>query len=251
MAFELDQSKEALPLYIQIKQDLKAKILNGTWNEGDKIPNELDLCKLYDVSRTTVRDALNELVWEEYLIRRRAKGTYVLGVPGQRQDSDVYETHFRSFTHQMKELGKEAGTLKAEVMRTPASAFIAEQLGVQEGELIYEIQRVRGVGDTAIVFFKTYIHVPIELSLKPEDYYGSLYQMLLGLGIKVKKVQEYLEAVNPSESLQQILNIEPNQPILKRVRSTFNEQKHFSEYTECYYIGERYRYYLEFDQISK
>ncbi|MBC8845373.1 GntR family transcriptional regulator, partial [Escherichia coli] len=67
----------ASPLYAQIADDLREKIQTEVWQTGDKIPPELDLCELYNVSRITVRKAIDELVRENLLYRERAKGTFV------------------------------------------------------------------------------------------------------------------------------------------------------------------------------
>lgn len=147
-------------------------------------------------------------------------------------------------------LMKEAKTLKADVSLIEAQGNIAEKLVAEAGESILEIKRVKGVGNTSVVYFKTYIKTSMNLSINADDYYGSLYEMLLEKGIKVDEVYEYLEAVNPDEEVQKMLNVEENQPILKRVRNTFNRKKNYAEYTECYYIGERYRYYLDFYQVN-
>ncbi len=109
---KLNKMNDASPLYAQIADDLREKIQSGIWKTGDKIPPELDLCELYNVSRITVRKAIDELVRENLLYRERAKGTFV------RDWEEAEDEHFtlvRSFTNEMKELGKKAATLHAEV----------------------------------------------------------------------------------------------------------------------------------------
>ncbi|HBJ81214.1 GntR family transcriptional regulator [Pseudothermotoga sp.] len=67
----------AMPLYVQLKQELKEKILKGDWKEGEKIPAEFDLMKIYKVSRATVRSAIDSLVLEGYLVKKHGIGTFV------------------------------------------------------------------------------------------------------------------------------------------------------------------------------
>ncbi len=112
MVRKLNKMYDASPLYAQIADDLREKIQSEVWQTGDKIPPELDLCELYNVSRITVRKAIDELVRENLLYRERAKGTFV------RDWEEAEDEHFtlvRSFTNEMKELGKKAATLHAEV----------------------------------------------------------------------------------------------------------------------------------------
>ena len=65
------------PLYRQVLEDIKAGISSGTYAPGNRIPSEAELSELYDVSRVTVRRAIEELVGEGYLTKRQGKGTYV------------------------------------------------------------------------------------------------------------------------------------------------------------------------------
>src|SRR4030043_2055345 len=67
-----------LKLYVQIYTIIKEKIESGEWPVGTQIPTEDELCKTYDVSKVTVREAIQELVREGYLKRQQGKGTFVL-----------------------------------------------------------------------------------------------------------------------------------------------------------------------------
>jgi len=73
-----------LKLYVQIYSIIKDKIESGEWPAGNQIPTEDDLCKMYDVSKVTVREAIQELVREGCLKRQQGKGTFVMySVPNQ------------------------------------------------------------------------------------------------------------------------------------------------------------------------
>ena len=65
------------PLYMRIKDDIKTDIKNGKYKKGDKIPTEPELSSAYDVSRITVRRAIEELSSEGYLIKKQGRGTFV------------------------------------------------------------------------------------------------------------------------------------------------------------------------------
>jgi GntR family transcriptional regulator len=72
----LDKSS-AVPLYAQLAEKLKEKILKGEWKDGEKIPPELELMEKYGVSRATVRAAIDALVAEGFLVKRHGIGTFV------------------------------------------------------------------------------------------------------------------------------------------------------------------------------
>ena len=71
-------SNGSLPLYSQIVQDIRNKILNGTYKYNERLPNEKWLCNLYDISRTTLRKSIDELIAEGLLERHSNKGVYVV-----------------------------------------------------------------------------------------------------------------------------------------------------------------------------
>ena len=74
--------QDGIPLYHQLKEIFIEKIINGEWRPEENIPNELDLCEQYGVSRGPVRQALDQLVREGLLSRKQGKGTWVLsGAP--------------------------------------------------------------------------------------------------------------------------------------------------------------------------
>jgi len=68
-------SKEKL--YVQVYSIFLAKIESGEWRDGSQIPPEDELCRMYDVSKVTVREAIHELVREGYLKRQQGRGTFV------------------------------------------------------------------------------------------------------------------------------------------------------------------------------
>jgi multiple sugar transport system substrate-binding protein len=74
--FEIDKSVP-IPLYYQLKQMIKGKIENGEFKPGDRLPTEQELCEMFSISRTPVRQALTELTYEGILYRRPGLGTFV------------------------------------------------------------------------------------------------------------------------------------------------------------------------------
>lgn len=235
-------NNNVVPLYIQIAENLKDNIRIGKWKEGEKIPSEKELCEIYNVSRITVRNAIEELVKENYLYRERGRGTFVK--PAE-DNPDAY-TVAKGFTDEMKELGKKATTLKAEIEVSRANNRIARILNINEGDKIIILRRIRGDSKKAVGYFVTYFKYDEKYSLDSKDYYGSFYAYLNSLGIKVNKVKEVIEAILPDTEVQKALNIGPNEPILKRTKIASCTEKDYHEYTECYYIGSSYKYYLDF-----
>ncbi|WP_317914701.1 GntR family transcriptional regulator [Carnobacterium maltaromaticum] len=246
MSNRLIKSPGAAPLYNQISDDLRFKILAGQWDTGEKIPPELELCELYHVSRITVRKAIDELVREGYLYRERAKGTFVLSLDGTTEKQ--HYTMVQSFTKEMQELGKTATTLSATVELIRATPKLAKQLNISTNSKVLQLRRVRGTDGQAFAYFITSIPYVADFSLDSQEYYGSFYDYLASFGIVINEFKEYVEAVVATDELQSILQVSEHTPLLKRVRMTFQTEKNFHEFSECYYIGNKYRYYVDINK---
>ena len=96
---KLDDSKGAPPLYLQISNILREKIIKQEYEYGDHIPSEKEIQELYGVSRITARQAIQELEQDDMVKRARGKGTIVTFQPC----IDEYLNTIRSFTDEMKE----------------------------------------------------------------------------------------------------------------------------------------------------
>lgn len=78
-----------VPIYYQLKALIQEQIESGLWRPGDRIPTEQELCRLYSISRSPVRQALNQLAHEGVLVRRPGSGTFVSDRVSKGHSSDV------------------------------------------------------------------------------------------------------------------------------------------------------------------
>ncbi|MFW8051654.1 GntR family transcriptional regulator [Vagococcus fluvialis] len=232
-----------IPLYSQIARELRENIRNGDWVEGQRIPTEMELCDIYHVSRITIRKAIEEITQENLLVREKAKGTFVNHYSPEKTN---HLTFIKSFTQEMKEQGKIASTINANVTKMIADHNIATQLKISVGDDVLCLKRTRGSDGEFLAYFVTYIPYQFPFSLDSKDYYGSFYDYLATFNIFPTKQSEYVEAIIANTHLQHVLKLKKSEPILKRVRFTTDSQLNFNEYTECFYIGSKYKYYLDF-----
>src|SRR5699024_10724220 len=137
-------------------------------------------------------------------------------------------------------------TKKVDIDFSRADLRIAKFLNINPGDPILVLKRLRGDKEKAFAYFVTYFEYKKIFSLDSSDYTGSFYKYLLSLGITIEEDQEIVEAISPDKELAQLLNIKKDSPILKRSRFTSDKHKKFYEYTECYYAGSDYRYFLNF-----
>lgn len=128
------------PLYQQISEEIRAKILSGELRSGERIQSEAELSELYSVSRVTVRRAIEELVGEGYLTSRQGKGTFVNQRKLERkvrQTSDVM-----SFTDLCAEMGMVAGARMQDRRVVPVGADEKEFFGASCKSLVF-VSRIR------------------------------------------------------------------------------------------------------------
>src|ERR671914_2399761 len=121
-----------VPFYYQLKQILVEEIETGHYESGDKLPSEHDLCQAFKVSRTVVRQALNELEMEGLLRRRKGRGTFVM-------PKKVSESLFQNLTGLYEDVAARGGTLRSEVRqleRVPASGSVATELSLEERDAV-------------------------------------------------------------------------------------------------------------------
>ncbi len=234
---------EVNPLYFALAEDMRAKISQGEWKEGQQIPTEEQLSLLFNVSRTTVRRALEILVQERMLQKIRPKGTFVR--PASERDYTL-RTFNRGFTEEMVERGGNPKTLLAKVTISHANLELAQKLHLEPGDEVLYLERLRGDGIKAFVYFETWLSSTHHFSLRANDYYGSLYQLLREKGYAMRKQYEEFEAILPSERIAAILDVKPETAILKRTIGAVSHDKNLYEYTTCYYIGNEYLYRFDY-----
>ena len=242
---KMKKTASNIPLYAQIADELRTKIFMEEWVTGMKIPTEENLCESYHVSRITVRTAIDSLVNEGLVERKRAKGTFVTD---WKTEKDEHFTLVRSFTDEMRELGKEIKTIHASISIEKANRNIAKLLNVSPDEKVMVMRRTRATtaDEKPFVYFITYFKYRADFPTEDSAYYDSFYELLNRYHIQVNQSKEYIEAILPDKEIQEVLNITEHEPILKRVRITKQLETDFREYSECYYIGNKYRYYIDF-----
>lgn len=122
-----------ISLYYQLKEKLKIKLKEKIWSPGDKIPNELDLSQQYGISRSTVRQAVLELVREGLLYRKKGVGTFVA--------KPKYQTPISlEFTYP-EEFGTKHTVISKKIIKADLATATTLQLTV--GTPIYELIRLR------------------------------------------------------------------------------------------------------------
>src|SRR5690242_11317894 len=141
-----------IPYYFQLKQLLLARIQSNEWKPGYMIGSEHELEKEYQVSRTTIRQALGELVSEGYLIRRRGRGTFV-AQPNVVTDStrrfDLEEYDPQTYGPM------EWRVIDRQTVEAPPQ--VSDALKLNQGDTVVRLRRLRLAGLAVLGYYFAYI----------------------------------------------------------------------------------------------
>jgi DNA-binding GntR family transcriptional regulator len=136
-----------------VHEDLRERILKGTFPTGSQLPPELDLARTMGVSRTSLREAVQQLELDGLLIRRHGYGTFVRSSPMLHSALNVNQ----SASGLIRAHGMTPGTRDPQVRRAAATAHEAERLGLEKGEPVVVLERVRTADGRPVVFTRDVI----------------------------------------------------------------------------------------------
>lgn len=232
-----------LPYYIQLIDILNEKVQDGTWTPGDQIPGEQELCELYSVSRTVVRQALRELELDGVITRRKGKGTFI--APPKISEGLVQK--LTGFFQDMAERGIRSSTRVLHQEVVPASEKVARFLTIPLGEKVVDLLRLRSINDEPIQLVTSYVPLAICPGLATVDLTNrSLYEyMETECGVFIAKGRRIVEAVLANESEAALLGIERGAPLLMLDSMSFSETGQVIEYYHALHRGDRSRFEVE------
>jgi GntR family transcriptional regulator len=238
-----------IPYYIQLLEILKGKVQQKDWLPGDQIPGEQELCALYRVSRTVVRQALREMELEGVINRRKGKGTFI-SLP---KISEGLVQKLTGFYQDMVERGLKPVTKVLHQSVTPANEKVARFLKIQPGEQVIDILRLRSVNSEPIQMVTTYIPFEICPALATVDLTDrSLYEFLeTECGVFIAKGRRYIEAVLAKENEAELLGIERGAPLIMLDSISFSENDQPIEYYHALHRGDRSRFEVELLRIRE
>lgn len=193
-----------VPIYLQLINQIRMQIKTGLLKPGEKMPPEEEICAMLGISRTTVRQAMNQLVEQGLLTRYRGKGTFVSSQKFSRSFSHLY-----NFSNDMNAIGAAPSSrvLKQEVIDVEGS-FIQEQLELPHGQTkVFHLKRVRCANGEAILIEDTYLPYFLCPGIEIHNFEQlSLYDTL--------KDHYNLEPSNAIETLQALIIPAKEQKIL-------------------------------------
>lgn len=226
------------PLYIQLSEQLIEKIKNKM-EVGDLLPSERKLAETYEVSRTTVRLALNYLEKRGYIAIKHGKGSSVL----DRQQALINLSNMYSFTEQMRSIGKKPQTTLLSLTVTDNSKYFKNVFSKDENKLI-KLVRLRSADGIPMIYEESFIPYSKFKGISEDDLnQRPLYDIFLDdYGEVIKLAQEEFSAEIASKSAAEQLHLDEQSPVLNIFRTTYNANDEVVEYTESKARPDKFSY---------
>lgn len=239
MIVELDHNSST-PLHQQAEEILRKMIADEEYRNGKLLPNEIELSKRLNISRNTLRQAINKLVFEGHLIRKKGYGTCVAP-----QDVMSNAHNWMSFSQEMAMQGQKVQNFELHLSWKKPPKEAADFFGVSQDDKLICLERLRGKPDSPFVFFTSFFNPDIPMSIS-EDMSTPLYEILFKkYGIKVKTSKEQISAKAANEELAEKLGLSDGDPILVRKRFVLDDKNVPIEYNIGYYRGDSFTYSIE------
>lgn len=230
-----------MPLYYQLKQILATRIDSGEWKPGDILPTEYQIQDMFDVSRTTVRQALSELESEGKVSRYRGRGTFV-NKPKISHNPEEYP----NLAARLSQQGIRAGwrLLSHEWVSPPEE--IAEQLQVTTGQKVFCLRRLRLEDDDPIGYHTAYVAPDFASIIDKSSFTegGSLRYLRAVNTLDHSTANRILEAVPASSEESTLLDVPKGAPLLQIRRLVISADNKPVEAFRGVYRGDRFQYHI-------
>jgi GntR family transcriptional regulator len=222
-----------IPKYLQISAWLKELIENGRYQKGEKLPSEIQLAKICEVNRATLRQATNELAGMGLLRKEKGTGTFV-------------SAPISSTTDLMQASGIVQSARVLEKRVEQADDEIAKVLFLGSNKKVIHVQRVR-IGDgMPYLFEESYLPSDIFDGIQDMNLIGSMYKIMTEhFNVSLARCKQTISAVNLNQKIASILELPQNSAGIFIESLTFDENSIPIELLYSYHRGDKYKLEIE------
>lgn len=236
------------PLYHQILLVLRQQIEDGLYRTGDRLPGEFELASRFDVSRITVKRALNELVRLGLVKREQGRGTTVTA----RSAPLSFRATASGRIENLRDMGLETQARLLAFDYVSATANVAEALEIQIGETVQRAVRVRSIGGEPFSYLISFVPERIGRSYEAGDLDASpLLSLIEATGAVVARAHQSITATLADTEMASELKIDIGAPLLIIRRVVFDANDIPVEYLEANYRPNRYEMSMELNRVGE
>jgi len=235
--------KHNVPLYFQLEQIIKSKILMGEFLPGEQIPTEKDLCETYQVSTITARQAILNLVSEGLIVRRQGKGSFIK--EGLKEIKNIRTLQLKGDINDIVPEGLERLKVRVlDIVKIVSPKKVVNLLGMGEGQEVIRVRRTRSEDGIPVSYIKNYIPLEIGEKIKREDLCASPMLGILRNRLKIPLTGgiQYIEAIVADYDIASALLTSISSPILYLETVIFARQKKPVEFVQTFYRPDQFRY---------
>ncbi len=234
-----------VPLYSQLKEVLRTRILDGTYPPLSRMPSEAELGKAFEVSRITVRQALGDLQKEGLIFKIHGKGTFV-AKPKAFQNVSTLQGLGESMTQRGYEVINRLRSFKT----VPANAQVAARLQVAEGDNVVQIKRARLVNRELVSLEITWLPEHVGKRLEKADLVSRDIFLILenDCALPLGHADLAIDAILADAELARALEVEEGSPVMRIERLTHTADGVPLDYEHLYYRGDAFQYRLRIDR---
>lgn len=233
-----------MPLYTQIREILRRRILDGTYPPHSQMPSESQMMSAFGVSRITIRQALGDLQKEGIIFKVMGKGSFVAKPKAFQSLSRL-----QGFGEAMAPSGYETYSLLLSAKQVSASPLVAQRLHLKPDTVVFEIQRLRYLNREPISVDVSYFPLDIGERLTQEDLATRDVFVILenDFGHNLTHADVQIEAISADESLARHLGMSEASPLLRIERLTWAGDRPL-DFEFLYYRGDAFQYRLRIDR---
>jgi GntR family transcriptional regulator len=230
-----------VPLYYQLKRHLSELI--DTCADGDLIPTESELCAHFDVSRPTVRQAINELVNEGKLRRQKGKGTFVIKQKLQRDFMLTFET----FDQEILAHGRTPLTRLISIHKQQAGDRVAHNLKIPRRSSVYVLRRLRYTNNVPLMTVTSYLPADLVPAFEENPAASkTLHKRLESqYGYRLTRATRAIEAVAAEAEEAELLDIPTGSPLQYLETWVYIENDRCIEFSNAWYRGDQNKFTIE------
>ena len=243
-------AKEKTPRYMQVAGELREAILAGDYADGRQFPTETALCKQYDVSRFTVREALKRLQAEGLIARKRGSGTVVQ--PAAARGGALHQP--LSNVGELLQYARDSEVEYTERDNGPLPGVVAEQIG-EDTKGTW--RRFRGVRrhtpeTPPIAVTDAYFHERLGNAVDELDLgAGTLFSQIERIaGVTIGRVTQDIQAITADARVSKFLEVSEGDPVLRIVRCYLDPKGNVYEISVSHHPGDRFAYAMHIDLDS-
>ena len=226
--------------YKDIADDIRQRIANQEFTFGQKLPYEYVLCMSYHCNKETMKKALDILVKEGLIIRRRGAGTFVKDYhPSNERTSSSFE---RSLTAKYKDV-KEVTSDIIEFEVLPADEYLAKKLQISIGDFVYHIIRARYLDKKPYLINIVYMPIGLIPNLKIEHLKNSIYKYIEDdLNLKIQSCHLTINSEKSTPLEQQYLGLQDGEPFVQEEQISYLSNGMIFEYALARYHYKDYEF---------